>query len=394
MYVLQCGKYNHIVNWKVDSEHNEQHFVVQDIDDFTKQVLPSFFKVAKYESFQRKLYRWGFIKTRRSRAEKMKAPKSVCYVHPCFRQGNYSSAAQMTCSGASMEISKSTQKHRKRQQRQKESMASSSKRQRNTGFTVAKKEVLDSNKKILQVQKKKVMTINEQQPVVIVPSMQNKTATASMPGLNKQMQHSILATFPQTLNMNMFTMMNPCLSSRNDTIASNTIIRGNESIQDDSFALISGDGSTLNSNASSSCVDETLTRKQDERQLLARARTQRQINRIQMNSLMKEQMLQELDSSMEDVLLECSGTNLDTSTVAGMNTHVNPSSLGISTQALQASSFDTNVNGNLSQVNQAIGAAPIIMNVDGNNGRNNTTTMDYISMSQQILDDAFNALMT
>ena len=127
MYVLQCGKYNHIVNWQLDSEQNEHHFIVQDIDEFSKQVLPIFFKVAKYESFQRKLYRWGFIKTRRTRAEKMKSPKSVCYVHPCFRQGDYNGAAQMTCSGASVEICKSTQKHRKRQQRQKGSKDDNSK---------------------------------------------------------------------------------------------------------------------------------------------------------------------------------------------------------------------------------------------------------------------------
>ena len=119
MYVLECGKYNHIVDWKLDTESNEKHFIVYDIDAFTKTVLPTFFKVAKYDSFQRKLYRWGFIKTRRTRAEKLQLPKSACYVHPFFRQGDYNGAAQMTCSGANVEYCKTEQKKRKRQQREK-----------------------------------------------------------------------------------------------------------------------------------------------------------------------------------------------------------------------------------------------------------------------------------
>jgi len=89
MYVLTCGDYDHIVHWKTDDI-----FVINDINAFTNEVLPSFFKVAKYESFQRKLYRWGFVKTCMLRIEKK---RSISYSHPLFEKGDFALAAQMTC---------------------------------------------------------------------------------------------------------------------------------------------------------------------------------------------------------------------------------------------------------------------------------------------------------
>lgn len=40
-------------------------FVVRNPDEFTRQVLPKFFKATKFSSFTRKLYRWGFRQVNR-----------------------------------------------------------------------------------------------------------------------------------------------------------------------------------------------------------------------------------------------------------------------------------------------------------------------------------------
>ena len=100
MYVLTCGDYDHIVHWKInktpaDSALNDI-FVIEDIDAFANEVLPSLFKMAKYESFQRKLYRWGFLKIYMRKTEKNKK-RSISYTHPLFEKGNFDLAAQMTC---------------------------------------------------------------------------------------------------------------------------------------------------------------------------------------------------------------------------------------------------------------------------------------------------------
>ena len=40
-------------------------FVIRNPDEFTRQVLPKFFKATKFSSFTRKLYRWGFRQVNR-----------------------------------------------------------------------------------------------------------------------------------------------------------------------------------------------------------------------------------------------------------------------------------------------------------------------------------------
>lgn len=40
-------------------------FVIRNPDDFTRKVLPKFFKATKFSSFTRKLYRWGFRQVNR-----------------------------------------------------------------------------------------------------------------------------------------------------------------------------------------------------------------------------------------------------------------------------------------------------------------------------------------
>ena len=95
MYVWTCGDYDHIVNWKVNQIDGSDVFVIDDIDAFTKEVLPSLFKVAKFVSFQRKMYRWGILKSHRSRSDKKKG--IVSYSHPLFKKGDFFLAGQMTC---------------------------------------------------------------------------------------------------------------------------------------------------------------------------------------------------------------------------------------------------------------------------------------------------------
>ena len=402
MYVLQCGKYNHIVNWQLDSEHDEHHFIVQDIEEFTKQVLPIFFKVAKYESFQRKLYRWGFIKTRRTRAEKMKSPKSVCYVHPCFRQGDYNSAAQMTCSGASVEICKSTQKHRKRQQRQKGSK-DSSKRQRTTAAA--------NNDNDLGQNQQQQMTM-QQQPAAaaVLPSMQN-TAMSTMMHMQMQPSNNFLS-IPQ--NNNMFMMMNGLPSNdlnagmilnampRLSNTSNMSSIPMNERIQDDSFATISRDSSTLNkkrsdcktmmmSEMSNSASAAPRAAEEDIPELLARARAQREIKRIQMNNLMREEMLQELLQT--DPMDWTAGTDVNTATTTATTdaalTNDNDSMM-MSTPANNVmEQANMNHNGNHSAASQFMRN----MNSGNNNDMMNYTSFGNNNMHQQIINDAFNVLM-
>lgn len=120
MYAAEeCSNYSHIICWRI-KEPDEHHLVITDVHEFTKEVLPALFKVAKYDSFQRKLYRWGFIKTHRSKVEREKYPNYVSYFHKSFRKGDYGLAAQMTCSGMEVHLYKNEQKKNRKRNQQKE----------------------------------------------------------------------------------------------------------------------------------------------------------------------------------------------------------------------------------------------------------------------------------
>lgn len=58
MSVLNSDAYQTIITWSPDGKS----FVFLDSNSFERVVLPSIFKVAKFDSFLRKLYRWGFSK--------------------------------------------------------------------------------------------------------------------------------------------------------------------------------------------------------------------------------------------------------------------------------------------------------------------------------------------
>ena len=52
---------NYCIGWLPDGNS----FVIRNPDTFTRQVLPNFFKATKFQSFTRKLYRWGFRQVNR-----------------------------------------------------------------------------------------------------------------------------------------------------------------------------------------------------------------------------------------------------------------------------------------------------------------------------------------
>lgn len=57
LFVLDCGKYEHILDWT----SNGEVILVKDTEIFSNVVLPALFeKDAKFESFTRKMRRWGF----------------------------------------------------------------------------------------------------------------------------------------------------------------------------------------------------------------------------------------------------------------------------------------------------------------------------------------------
>lgn len=58
MAVLNSDAYKTIITWSPDG----RSFIFLDSNSFERVVLPSIFKVAKFDSFLRKLYRWGFSK--------------------------------------------------------------------------------------------------------------------------------------------------------------------------------------------------------------------------------------------------------------------------------------------------------------------------------------------
>lgn len=95
MYALECGDYNHIVTWSLAD--GGLSFFILDTRAFAKYVLAALFKKAKFDSFQRKLYRWGFVKNKRMRGNKKKTMLS--FLHPYFRKGDFELALKMTCSG-------------------------------------------------------------------------------------------------------------------------------------------------------------------------------------------------------------------------------------------------------------------------------------------------------
>jgi len=86
MHILSSDAHQHILSWS----HDGNSFVVKNPKLLVSEVLPNYFKEAKYSSFTRKLHRWGFIKILRGK-------ELTAYFHKQFRRGNYDLCTRITC---------------------------------------------------------------------------------------------------------------------------------------------------------------------------------------------------------------------------------------------------------------------------------------------------------
>jgi len=79
MYILGCGDYDEIIAWSLNGES----VIVRNTQGFAESVLPIFFKQSKFDSFTRKMRRWGFS-TRRLHTPKGLEGTSWAFQHPHF----------------------------------------------------------------------------------------------------------------------------------------------------------------------------------------------------------------------------------------------------------------------------------------------------------------------
>lgn len=94
MYALECGQFNEIMSWSGDG----RSFAIIDKDGFEDRVLPALFKPSKFESFIRKLCRWGFAKKRASsRYGQEESEQCVWFYHPNFQKGNIELCISVEC---------------------------------------------------------------------------------------------------------------------------------------------------------------------------------------------------------------------------------------------------------------------------------------------------------
>ena len=92
MYALEVGEYNDIVCWSKDGKS----FVVMNPQSFTSRVLQVLLQMSKFDSFTRKLSRWGFAKRRDAEKRKILCGNTIVpcasttfFCHPSFQRGDY-----------------------------------------------------------------------------------------------------------------------------------------------------------------------------------------------------------------------------------------------------------------------------------------------------------------
>ena len=187
MYIIQCGDYNHLIDWieeeepasskdkndgfeetnkkcekksnqvtesvieknnglcgevKTDNSEgnddlhsnsppsNSTPFIIHDTTAFETHVLPAIFKEGKFDSFERKMYRWGFAKQKatgagRSTDSSLKTSSSCSiYEHPYFCKGDYATASRIACSGSEVKRYKQIHKDKKNQSRKRKRRSS------------------------------------------------------------------------------------------------------------------------------------------------------------------------------------------------------------------------------------------------------------------------------
>jgi len=84
MQILENNQLSDIIAW----HPNGEGFIVNDKERLEAEVLPSFFKEAKYTSFNRRLKRWDFRIQRRGH-------KKSSYFHPLFFRNDYESLKRL-----------------------------------------------------------------------------------------------------------------------------------------------------------------------------------------------------------------------------------------------------------------------------------------------------------
>jgi len=85
MEVLSNDNHSDVISWV---EHGES-FMIHDRKKFVTSVMPNYFKQTKFESFMRKLSRWGFRKEKHG-------PAAGAYYHGLFKRDNPELCLQMT----------------------------------------------------------------------------------------------------------------------------------------------------------------------------------------------------------------------------------------------------------------------------------------------------------
>lgn len=95
MYAIECGQFDEIMSWSGDG----RSFAIRDKDGFEVRVLPALFKPSKFESFIRKLCRWGFAKRRASGryGQEEESEQCVWFYHPNFQKGNFDLCSSVEC---------------------------------------------------------------------------------------------------------------------------------------------------------------------------------------------------------------------------------------------------------------------------------------------------------
>lgn len=86
MEILSNEEYSDIITWL---PHGKS-FIIYKKKKFAADILPLYFKQAKYTSFTRKLNRWNFTRVAHG-------PETGAYYHQFFQRGNLRLCMQMTC---------------------------------------------------------------------------------------------------------------------------------------------------------------------------------------------------------------------------------------------------------------------------------------------------------
>mmetsp|Transcript_8531 Transcript_8531/g.13334 ORF Transcript_8531/g.13334 Transcript_8531/m.13334 type:complete len:439 (+) Transcript_8531:157-1473(+) len=97
MKILSNKDYAEIISWLPHGNG----FIIYQKRRFATEIMPKYFKKAKFTSFTRKLNRWSFIRITRG-------PETGAYYNQFFRRGNIPLCSQMRCQ-SSQDLSSTTQ---------------------------------------------------------------------------------------------------------------------------------------------------------------------------------------------------------------------------------------------------------------------------------------------